>query len=40
MKEAEKPVLAMDLGGTKIIAAIISSKVIAKEYQLSLSWTA
>lgn len=37
MKEAEKPVLAMDLGGTKIIAAIISSKVIAKEYQLTLA---
>ena len=37
MKEAEKPVLAIDLGGTKIIAAIISSKVIAKEYQLTLA---
>jgi len=37
MKEAEKPVLAVDLGGTKVIAAIISSKVIAKEYQLTLA---
>jgi len=37
MKEADKPVLAMDLGGTKIMAAIISSKVIAKEYQLTLA---
>jgi glucokinase len=37
MKEAEKPVLAVDLGGTKIIAAIISSKVVAKEYQLTLA---
>jgi glucokinase len=27
----------MDLGGTKIMAAIISSKVIAKEYQLTLA---
>jgi len=35
MKEAKKPVLAVDLGGTKIIAAIISSKVIAREYQLT-----
>jgi len=37
VKEAEKPVLAIDLGGTKIITAIISSKVIAKEYQLTLA---
>jgi len=37
MKEAKKPVLAIDLGGTKIITAIISSKVIAKEYQLTLA---
>ena len=37
MKEAKKPVLAIDLGGTKIIAAIISSKVMAKEYQLTLA---
>ena len=37
MKEAKKPVLAIDLGGTKIIAAIISSKVVAKEYQLTLA---
>ncbi len=37
MKEAKKPVLAIDLGGTKIITAIISSRVIAKEYQLTLA---
>ncbi len=42
MKEAKKPelpVLAIDLGGTKIIAAIISSKgqVMAREYQLTLA---
>jgi len=37
VKEAEKPVLAIDLGGTKIITAIISSKVIAKEYQLTMA---
>ncbi len=37
VKEAEKPVLAIDLGGTKIITAIISSKVIAKEYRLTLA---
>jgi len=37
VKEAKKPVLAIDLGGTKIITAIISSKVTAKEYQLTLA---
>ena len=37
MKEAKKPVLAIDLGGTKILTAIISSKVIAKEYRLTLA---
>jgi glucokinase len=37
MNEAKKPVLAIDLGGTKIITAIISSKVTAKEYQLTLA---
>jgi glucokinase len=42
MQKSEKqklPVLAIDLGGTKIITAIISnsSQVIAKEYQLTLA---
>jgi glucokinase len=37
VKEAKKPVLTIDLGGTKIIAAIISSKVIARKYQLTLA---
>jgi len=42
MQETEKPklpVLAIDLGGTKIIIAIISnsSQVMAKEYQLTLA---
>jgi glucokinase len=42
MKKSEKqklPVLAIDLGGTKIITAIISnsSQVMAKEYQLTLA---
>jgi len=41
MKETEegRPVLAIDLGGTKILAAIISSggKVVAREYQLTLA---
>ncbi len=38
-KEPELPVLAIDLGGTKIIAAIISNKgqVVAKEYYLTLA---
>jgi len=38
-KKQELPVLAIDLGGTKIIAAIISNKgqVIAKEYRLALA---
>jgi len=31
------PVLAIDLGGTKIIAAIVSNKVVAKEYQPTLA---
>jgi len=38
-KELELPVLAIDLGGTKIIAAIISNrgKVMAREYHLTLA---
>ena len=38
-KEQELPVLAVDLGGTKITAAIISHKgqVIAREYCLTLA---
>jgi len=38
-KELELPVLAIDLGGTKIIAAIISNrgKVMAREYRLTLA---
>jgi glucokinase len=40
MKERQKlPVLAIDIGGTKIIAAIISSKgkIVAKEYHPTLA---
>jgi len=38
-KKSELPVLAIDLGGTKIIAAIISNKgqVMAREYSLTLA---
>jgi len=38
-KKSELPVLAIDLGGTKIVAAIISSKgqVMAREYCLTLA---
>ena len=38
-KRCELPVLAIDLGGTKIIAAIISNQwqVIAREYHLTLA---
>ncbi len=39
IKKQELPVLAVDLGGTKIIAAIISNKgqMIAREYSLTLA---
>jgi glucokinase len=39
IKERELPVLAIDLGGTKLIAAIVSDKgqVMAKEYYLTLA---
>lgn len=39
MKSTGSPVLAIDLGGTKIVAAIISSsgRVMAKEYHLTLA---
>jgi glucokinase len=40
MKESrELPVLAVDIGGTKIVAAVISSrgKIVAKEYHLTLA---
>ncbi len=39
IKKQELPVLAVDLGGTKIIAAIISNKgqIIAREYSLTLA---
>jgi len=39
IKEQELPVLAIDLGGTKIIAAIISNqgRVMAREYSLTLA---
>ena len=38
-KEQELPVLAIDLGGTKILTAIISNKgqIMAKEFQLTLA---
>ena len=38
-KKHELPVLAIDLGGTKILAAIISNKgkVLAREYCLTLA---
>ena len=39
IKKQELPVLAVDLGGTKIITAIISNKgqIIAREYSLTLA---